>query len=126
MNPLSLPDSIGGLHDYGNYDSFLPNFAMAYKTIQRVSVSNLKLSGPTKTELRGKRSARISCYVIWENGLGTFSCPPSWLPEYKCMEIFKTLNIRNFCIYWCIDLKPAEIFQNRAIYIVLKFCPKDR
>ena len=31
------------------------------------------------------------------------------------MEIFKTLNSCNFCIYWCIDLKPAEIFQNRAI-----------
>ena len=28
--------------DYENYDQFAPNFGMAYKTIQRVSVQNLK------------------------------------------------------------------------------------
>ena len=33
---------------------------------------------------------------------------------------------RNFCIYWCIDLKLAEIFQRGVIYVVLKFCPKLR
>ena len=42
------------------------------------------------------------------------------------MEIFKTLNSRNFCIYWCNDLKRAQIFKNGVIYIVLKFCPKNR
>ena len=60
MNPLPLSDSISGLHvtsskhDYGNYDRFLPNFDLAYKTIQPVSVSNLKSFGPTKTELQAK------------------------------------------------------------------------
>ena len=38
-------------HDYANYDRFVPNFGMAYKTIKRVSVPNLKSFGPTKTEL---------------------------------------------------------------------------
>ena len=37
-----------GLHmtspkNYVNYDQFAPNFSMAYKTIQRVSVPNLQL-----------------------------------------------------------------------------------
>ena len=39
-------------HDYANYDQFVPNFDVAYKTIKRVSVPNLKSFGPTKTELR--------------------------------------------------------------------------
>ena len=64
--------------------------------------------------------------IIWENGQGAFSCPPTWLLQYQCMEIFKTLNSRNFCIYWCINLKLAEIFQNGVIYVVLKFFPKTR
>ena len=60
----------------------------------------------------GKRSWRTFYYVIWENRLGAFSCATTWLPQYKCVEIFKTLNNRNFCIYWCIDLKLVEILQN--------------
>ena len=48
---------IGGLHMtssktcYANYDGFVPNFDMAYKTIKRFSVANLKSFRPTKTEL---------------------------------------------------------------------------
>ena len=52
--------------------------------------------------------------MIWENGLA----------QYKCMEIFKTLNSRNFCVYWCVNLKLAEISKNRIICIVLKICKK--
>ena len=57
---------IGGLHmtsskhDYANYDQFAPNFDMVCKTVQRVSVPNLKLFGPIKTEL-------------WTKEVGTFS-----------------------------------------------------
>ena len=29
-------------HDDANYDRFIPNFDMTYKTIKRVSVPNLK------------------------------------------------------------------------------------
>ena len=36
-------------HDYANYDQFAPNFNMTYKTIQLVSVPNLKLFGPMNT-----------------------------------------------------------------------------
>ena len=79
-----------------------------------------------ENKVTGKRSWRIFYYVIWEMGWGAFSFPPTRLPQYKCMEIFKTLNSRNFCIYWCIDLKLAYIFQNGVVYIVLKFCPKSR
>ena len=42
------------------------------------------------------------------------------------MGIFSTSNSRNFCVYWSIDLKLAEILQNGVIYTVLKFCPKNR
>ena len=55
-------------YDDANYDRFVPNFGMAYKTIKRVSVPNLKSFGPMKT-VTGKRSWRIFYYVIWENGL---------------------------------------------------------
>ena len=57
-------------------------------------------------------------YVIEENGLRAFFGPPTWLPQYKCMEIFQTLESRNPSIYWYIDLKIAETFQNRVIHIV--------
>ena len=35
---------------------------------------------------------------------------------------FVTLNNYNSCIYSCIDLKPAEVFQNGVLYLVQKFC----
>ena len=51
-------------HDYANYDRFVPNLGMAYKTIKRVSVPNLKLFGPTKTELRAKKLENfLLCYM---------------------------------------------------------------
>ena len=52
--------AIGGLHmmsskhDYANYDQFAPNSDIAHKTAQRVSVPNLNLFGPMKTELQAK------------------------------------------------------------------------
>ena len=67
-------------HDYANYDRFVSNFDMAYKTIKRVSVPNLKSFGPKKTELWAKEVGDFEtflCYVMWENGLGAFSYPPS-------------------------------------------------
>ena len=50
-------------HDYANYDRFVPNFDMAYKTIKRVSVPNLKSFRPKKTELRAKEGGEFSIYV---------------------------------------------------------------
>ena len=38
-------------HDCANYNQFAPNFDVAYKTIKCVSMPNLKLFGPKKTEL---------------------------------------------------------------------------
>ena len=57
---LTMGGAIGGLHmmsskhDFANYDRFVPNFGMDYKTIKRVFVPNLKSFGPMKTELRAK------------------------------------------------------------------------
>ena len=84
-------------------DLFL-NFGMVYKTTKRVSVPNLKSFRPKKTEV---------------------SYPQTWLPQYKCMEIFKTLNSHNFCIFWCIYLKLAEIFQNEVIHCVKALSKKS-
>ena len=41
-----------------------------------------------------------------------------------CIEIFKTLNNRNFYIYWCINLKLAEIFQNWGYLHCVKILSK--
>ena len=46
---------------------------MVYKTIQHVSVPNLKFFGPIKTELWAKEVGDFLNYVIRENGLvGSF------------------------------------------------------
>ena len=46
-------------HDYANYDQFVPNFDMACKTIQHVSVPDLTLFRSVKTG-----SWRIFYYVM--------------------------------------------------------------
>ena len=47
-------------HDYANYDQFTPNSDMAYKTIQCVSVPNLKVFGPMTTFLWEKEVGKVS------------------------------------------------------------------
>ena len=47
-------------HNYANYDRFVPNFDMAYKTTKCVCVPNLKSFGPTKIELRAKEVGEFS------------------------------------------------------------------
>ena len=70
---------IGGLHitssfdydyDYANYDQFAPNFDMAYKIIQCVSVPNLKLFGSIKTELRAKEVGEFFITLYEKLGWG--------------------------------------------------------
>ena len=46
-------------HDHSSYDQFIRNFDMAYETIQRVSLPNLKLFGSTKRELWVKNEKRV-------------------------------------------------------------------
>ena len=55
-------------HDFANYDQFVPNFDMANETIQRVSVSNLKLFGTVKTELWTKEIGGFSIILYWKMG----------------------------------------------------------
>ena len=43
---------------------------MAYKTIKRVSVANLKSFGPTKTELRAKEVGEVPIMFHGKMGLG--------------------------------------------------------
>ena len=88
---------------------------MANKTIKRVSVGNLKSFGPTKAVLQAKEVGEFSVMLHGKMSWSRFSCPPTWLPQYKCMKIFKTLNSCNFYVHWCMDLKLAEIFQNGVI-----------
>ena len=57
-------------HDHANYDRFVPNFDMAYKTIKRVSVPNLKSFGPTKTELQAKEVGEFSIMLYGKMGWG--------------------------------------------------------
>ena len=56
-------------NDYTNYDQFVPNFVMAYETIQLVSVTDLKLFVPMKTELRPKKLENFLLFV-WEKCVG--------------------------------------------------------
>ena len=66
-------NGIGGLHitslkhDYVNNDQFSPN--RACKTVQHVSVANLKLFGPIKTELWDKEVREFSIMGKWVSGL---------------------------------------------------------
>ena len=88
---------------------------------------------PSNTELWVKE---VSCYMgklyhIWSHlsiehrvmgqgsimlhkkmGWGAFFFPTTRLLQYKCLEVFQTLNSHNSCIYWYINLKFAEILQN--------------
>ena len=43
---------------------------MAYKTIKRVSVPNLKSFGPTKTELQAKEDGEFSIVLYGKMGWG--------------------------------------------------------
>ena len=60
---------------------------MVYKTIQGVSIPNLKLFGPVKAELWAKEVGEFSI-MLWVNGLVGPPCLSTWLPQYKCIEIF--------------------------------------
>ena len=92
--PLIFGQTIDGLHitspkhDYANCDQFAPNFDVACKTIQCVAVPNLNLIGPMNTELWAKEVGEFSVTLFGKMGWWAFFCPPSWLPQYKCMEIF--------------------------------------
>ena len=105
-------------HDNANYDPFVPNLDMAYRTIKRASVPNLKSFGPTKTELWEKD---ISIMLYGKMGWGR-----TLANTHGCgnMEIFKTKEAVHFSIYWYIDLELSEIFQNGVIYIMLNFLLK--
>ena len=55
---------------------------MAYETIQRVSVPNLKLFGPSKTELWAKEGGEFST-AIWDNGLVSSLLPTNMAAATK-------------------------------------------
>ena len=66
-----------------NYDEFPPNFVIAYKTIQRVSVPNFKVIWTNENIVTGQRSWRIFYYVISQNWLAGTLCLPTWLLQNK-------------------------------------------
>ena len=62
---------------YESYNQFAPNFDMAYKTIQHVFVSDVKLFGSlNKNKVIGRKTWRIF-YVIWESGVVGVLLPTS-------------------------------------------------
>ena len=69
-------------HDDANYDGFVPNFDMAYKTIKRVSVLNLKSFGPTKTELLAREVGGFSTMLYGKMGWG-----PPLAHKHGCRNI---------------------------------------
>ena len=91
---------------------------MAYKTIKRVSVPNLKSFGPMEKELQGKEVGEFSIMLCGKMGWGRSLAHQHGYRNINVWGFIKTLNSHNFCIYWCIDLKLAEMFQNGVIYIL--------
>ena len=55
-------------HEHANYDQFGPNFDMAYKTIQCVSVPNLKSFGSMKEDLWVTEVGEFSAMLFGEMG----------------------------------------------------------
>ena len=60
---------------------------MAYKTIQRVFVPNLKLFRPINTELWAREVGDFSIMLHGEKDWKAFFCLPTRLPQYKCMKV---------------------------------------
>ena len=54
--------------DHANYNQFVSNVDMAHKTIQRVSVPNLKVFEPMKTELWSKEAGEFSVMLYGKMG----------------------------------------------------------
>ena len=63
-------------NDYANYEQFAPNFDMAYKATEHVSVPNLKLFRPVNTKLLTKDIGEFSITLYGKMGWWTFFCPP--------------------------------------------------
>ena len=53
-----------------------------------VSVPKLKSFGPSKTELWAKIVGELAITLHGEMAWWIYFCPPTWLPNYKCTEIF--------------------------------------
>ena len=69
---------------------------MAYKTIKRVSVPNLKSFGPTKTELRAKEVGESSVMLY-----GKMGCGRSLAHHHGC---------RNINVWRFLELRTAVTF----------------
>ena len=61
---------------------------MAFKTIQPLSVLNLKSFGPMKKDLWAKEVREVCITLYGKIGWWAFFCLPTWLPQCTYMEIF--------------------------------------
>ena len=75
---------------YANCDQFVPNVDRIYKTIQRVSVVNLKLFGQNKTDLWAKEKGRYSIMVYLKMGCWAFLSY-----QHGC----RNTNVQRFSIF---------------------------
>ena len=69
-------------HDDANCDQFATNVDMTLKTVQCVSVPNLKLFRPMKTGLWAKEVGKFSITLYGKMDCWAFFCRASWLPQY--------------------------------------------
>ena len=74
-----------------NYDQLAPNSDMAFKTIQCVSVPNLKLFGPRKTELQAKKFGKFSIMLY-----GKWAGRHSFAHHHGCRNV----NVWRFPKIW--------------------------
>ena len=74
-------------------DQFSPKFVVACKTIQCISVLNLKFFGSMKTELWAEKVGEFSIMLHGKMGWWTYVCPPTWLPQYRDFLNFEHLQV---------------------------------
>ena len=79
-------------HDYANYDGFVPNFDVAYKT----TTTKFEVIWTNENRVMGKRSWRIFYYVIWENGLVGVLLPTNMAAAIKMYN----KNVWRFSKLW--------------------------
>ena len=79
--------------------SICPKFWYGLWDHATCSVPNWMLFGPMTTGLWGKEVGEFSIIIYEKMGWWAFFCPPTWLPQYKCIEISKLWTARTLHLW---------------------------
>ena len=112
-------------HDFANYDRFVSNFGMAYKTIQRVSVPNLKSFGPTKTQLQAKEVGEFSIMLYGKMGRGRSLAHQHGCHNINVWRFSKLWTAVTFAFIGASTWNLQRSFK-MGLFTLLKFCSKNR